>query len=69
MFLDLRYNLVLSQEETERAKEHFINTWIHITRMESLHIPTVSQVHMTSNDKTNSDTDEIWKLDESFREK
>lgn len=61
LFLDLRYNLMLSWEQNEKARRYLSNMQVHITKKEQCNT-NIDENCAVSAENENSDTDEVEKM-------
>lgn len=69
IFLDVRYNVVLSSQETKQAKQHLINIWNQLTKIETLNNPRINIASTSCYENSDSDVDEIETLMKEFERK
>jgi len=71
IFLDVKYNVVLSSQEIEQAnKQHLINIWNQLTKIQTLNNPRIN-IASTSyyENRCDSNVDEIEILMKEFEQK
>lgn len=59
MFLDIRYNIALSSQETIKAKEHLVKTWKQLIKITTVNDPRNEDVLTLHQENVDFDKDEI----------